>query len=159
MPPAAACPEPSTPGPSSPSSPPTPAAKPSSTNPAPAPQPPRSRQTDHHTASTNTKVPPEHPGGTFPHSPRPHRQRRRHHHAESPRTVVLAVDDPGFLRVQGQPYLSHPFRDRRQHVPCLALADAVDHRVVDVALEPDSGELPRHPGIERIVQEQVSQDR
>src|SRR6266567_5339858 len=42
--------------------------------------------------------------------------------------VVLAAGDPGFLRVQGQPYLSHPFPDRRQHVPCLALADAVDHR-------------------------------
>ena len=35
------------------------AAKPSSTNPAPAPRPPRSRQTDHHAATTHTRAPPE----------------------------------------------------------------------------------------------------
>src|SRR6266571_7441861 len=90
MPPAAACPEPPATLPSRPSSPPTPAARPSSTNPAPAPPPPRSRQTDHHTASTNTKAPPEHPGGAFPYPLRPHGQRRRHHHAECPRTAAAA---------------------------------------------------------------------
>ena len=50
-----------------PSSPPTPAAKPSSTTTAPMPRSPRSRQTDHHAASTHTKAPPDDPGGAFQH--------------------------------------------------------------------------------------------
>src|ERR1017187_490507 len=93
MPPAAACPEPSTTSPSRPSSPPTPAAKPSSTNPAPAPPPPRSRQTDHQADTTHTRAPPEHPRRGLSLRLRPHRQRRRHHHAERPRTVS-GVDAP-----------------------------------------------------------------
>ena len=38
----------------------------------------------------------------------------------------------------------------------LLLADAVDHRVVYIALERHGGELSFHPGVERVVQEQVS---
>src|ERR1022692_653154 len=92
MPPAAACPAPSTTWPSRPSSPPTPAAKPSSTNPAPAPPPPRSRQTDHQAVTTHTKAPPEHTRRGLSLRLRPHRQRRRHHHAERPRTPGTAHD-------------------------------------------------------------------
>ena len=73
--------------------------------------------------------------------------------------VVLAVHDPGLLRVQGQPDLAHPFPDRREHMPCLAFADAVHHHVVHVAFERDGRERPGHPRIERVVEEQVRQDR
>src|ERR1039457_7535657 len=98
MPPAAACPEPSTTSPSRPSSPPTPAAKPSSTNPAPAPPPPRSRQTDHQADTTHTRAPPEHTRRGLSLCLRPQRQRRRHHHAERLRTVIdrtVLLGDPG----------------------------------------------------------------
>ena len=62
---APACPAPSTTSACRPSSPPTPAARPSSTTTAPTPRSPRSRQTDHHAASTHTKAPPDDPGGAF----------------------------------------------------------------------------------------------
>jgi hypothetical protein len=39
----------------------------------------------------------------------------------------------------------------------LRLADAVDHRIITVALEVEVRELPLHPEIERIVQEEVGQ--
>jgi len=70
---------------------------------------------------------------------------------------VLAVDDPGLVRVQLQPDLAHPFLDRRQHGARPRLADAVDHSVVHVTFEPDAGELPGHLGVERVVEEQISE--
>jgi hypothetical protein len=70
----------------------------------------------------------------------------------------VAVHDPGLVRVQRQPDLGHPFRDRREHAVCLAFANAVHDHIIDVAFEPDVGELPSHPSIERVVQEQVGQD-
>ena len=44
-----------------------------------------------------------------------------------------------------------------QDRPGLSLADAVHHRVIHVPLEPDTRELPGHPGIKRIVQEQIGE--
>ncbi len=35
----------------------------------------------------------------------------------------------------------------------------MDHHVIDVTFEPHDRELPGHPGIERVVQKQVRQDR
>ena len=53
----------------------------------------------------------------------------------------------------GRPVL----RDRRQHPTCLAFADAVHHRVIHIAFEPDAREFPGYPRIQRIVEEQVPQ--
>ena len=50
-------------------------------------------------------------------------------------------------------------RERRQHLTGLPLADAVHDHVIGVALEFDSRELPGHPHIERVVHEQVRQER
>ena len=69
-----AAPAPSTTSPSRPSSPPAPPARPSSTRPAPAPPSPKSRQTDHHRASMNTKAPPAPPRRGLFTSPPPHQQ-------------------------------------------------------------------------------------
>ena len=57
--------------------------------------------------------------------------------------------------MQHQPDRFHPLPQSRQDTLCLGLADAVDHRVIHVALEPDGRELPGQPGIERVVQEQI----
>jgi len=61
--------------------------------------------------------------------------------------------------VQRQPDLIHPLLQRGQHLVRLGFADAVHDRVIHVPLEADVGELPRHPHIERVVQEQIRQDR
>jgi hypothetical protein len=71
---------------------------------------------------------------------------------------VLALHNPGLVRMQLQPHLAHPFHEGGQHPMGLGLADSVHHRVVHVALEPDSRELPCHPQVERIVQEQIGED-
>src|SRR5713226_10544925 len=65
------------------------------------------------------------------------------------------TDDPGLARMQQQPDRVHPLPQSRQDTLRLGLADAVDHRVIHVALEPDGRELPGQPGIERVVQEQI----
>jgi hypothetical protein len=70
---------------------------------------------------------------------------------------VLAVHDPGLGRVQPQPDLGHPVCDRLDQHPGLTLACAVHHRVVGVALELDGWEPPGHPGVKRVVHEQVRQ--
>ena len=71
--------------------------------------------------------------------------------------AVLAVHDPGLVGMQPQPDLDHPVLQRGQHLAGLALADAVDDRVIDIAFEADPRELPSHPRIKRIVQEQICQ--
>jgi len=47
-----------------------------------------------------------------------------------------------------QPDLLHPVPDRRHEVSGLAFGDAVHHRVVGIAFEPDARILPDHPHIE-----------
>jgi hypothetical protein len=73
--------------------------------------------------------------------------------------VVLAVDDPGLARMQFQAHLREAASDGIPHLAGLLLTGAVHHRVIAVPLEPDGRELPGHPGIERIMHEQVSQQR
>src|SRR5215217_5102110 len=61
--------------------------------------------------------------------------------------------------MQREPYLGHPFLDFGQHVTGLPLADAVHDHIIHVAFERDRREGPGHPRIERVVKEQISQDR
>ena len=57
--------------------------------------------------------------------------------------------DPGLARMKLQADPGHPFMQRGQDLAGLVLADAVDHRVICIPLEPDQRELSRQPGIER----------
>ena len=57
--------------------------------------------------------------------------------------------------MQRQPDLAHPLLERGQHMAGLMLGGAVDYCVIHVALESDVQELPGHPHVERVVQEQV----
>jgi hypothetical protein len=41
----------------------------------------------------------------------------------------------------------------------LGLADAVHDRIIDIPFELDTGKLPDHPDIERVVEEQIGEDR
>ena len=52
-----------------------------------------------------------------------------------------------------------PFPDAIKHVFRLAWVLAVKHGVVGVPGEPNAGQMPRHPEIERVMQEQIGQDR
>lgn len=73
----------------------------------------------------------------------------------APPVPVLAVNDPGFAGMQPQPDLFHPAADRCCHGHCLGVTGAVHYRIVDIALEGNGRELPGHPRIERVVQEQI----
>ena len=73
--------------------------------------------------------------------------------------TVFAVDDPRLVRVQLESNLVHPRGDLVEHVLCLTRRLAVHDRVVGVALERTAREVPGHPDIERVVHEQVRQDR
>ena len=73
--------------------------------------------------------------------------------------AVLAVDDPCLVGVDPQAHLPHSRGDRGQHVLGLPPALAVHDDVVGKTLKRAARELPGHPRIERVVQEQVRQDR
>ena len=49
--------------------------------------------------------------------------------------------------------------DSLQHLTGLLLCPAMDDRIVRIALESDTREVPLHPDIERIVQKEISQQR
>jgi hypothetical protein len=72
---------------------------------------------------------------------------------------VLAVHDARLVRMQLQTDLRQTISDRIPHVAGLALAAAVDHHVIAVALEPHGRILPGHPGVERVMHEQVGEQR
>src|SRR5271165_1034418 len=77
-----------------------------------------------------------------------------------PRPVtVLAVDDSGLLRMKLQSAFGKATPDGVQHRSCFLLAPAVNDCIVRVTLEPDARILPLHPEVERVVQEQVGQQR
>src|SRR3954447_12500601 len=71
--------------------------------------------------------------------------------------VVLAVDDPGLRGMKLQTAVRQTTPDGLQHRPRLRLAPAMDECIVRVALEPEVRVDPRHPAIERVVQEEVGQ--
>src|SRR5262249_44843138 len=67
--------------------------------------------------------------------------------------AVLAVNYPSLVRVQVQPDLDHPLTDRIPQHFRLPQARTVDHRIIHIPLEPDSWEVPRHPGVECVMEE------
>ena len=72
--------------------------------------------------------------------------------------AVLAVDDPRLIGMNRSP-APHSRGDRDAHVFGLPPALAVHDDVVGVTLKRAARKGPGHPRIERVVQEQVRQDR
>ena len=75
----------------------------------------------------------------------------------APPVIILAVHDGGLGLVQLQAARRQPDRDGVPDLPGLLLAGAVHDDIVAVAFEPDVREGPGHPGIERVVQEDVGE--
>jgi hypothetical protein len=72
---------------------------------------------------------------------------------------VLAVDQLGLLRVECQTAGSEATVDLLPEGACLAFAAAVADDVVGIPFERHAGPHPPQPQVERIVQEQVGQQR
>jgi hypothetical protein len=77
----------------------------------------------------------------------------------APAVAVLAIDDPRLVGVKTQANLPHPRGDLPKHVLGLRARRAVHDRIVGVALERTAREVADHPRVERVVHEQVRQDR
>jgi hypothetical protein len=77
----------------------------------------------------------------------------------APTVAVLAVDDPRLVGVKPQAHLPHPRGDPGQHALCLPPALAMHDNIIGIALKRAARMIPGHPHIERVVQEQVRQDR
>ena len=84
---------------------------------------------------------------------------RRFRAVFAPPVPVLAVHDPGLVRVQLQPDFGHPFFQGSEDLAGLLPRRAVHHGVVGVTLELDRRELPFEPFVERVVHEQVGEHR
>src|SRR3954451_18886526 len=76
-----------------------------------------------------------------------------------PAPTVLAVHDPRLLRVKPKPDLAHPRGDPGKHILGLPPALAVHDSIVGIALTRAAREVPGHPRVERVMHEQVRQDR
>ncbi len=86
-------------------------------------------------------------------------QRERHVLIGTAPPVVLAVHDPGLVRVQLQPQTGQPRIERGPHLAGLPLGRTMDHGVVGIPFERHGRELPRQEHVERLVQHQVGQHR
>src|SRR5512132_730113 len=70
---------------------------------------------------------------------------------------ILAVDDLRLLRMQRKPARGEACVDGLPHRPRFFFASAMTDDVVRVALKRDGGKIPRHPRVERVVQEKIGQ--
>src|ERR1035437_6409201 len=73
--------------------------------------------------------------------------------------ILLAVDDLRLVGMQAQPDPAQPGGDPPTQIPGLLLTEAMNHNAIPVPLERDARELPNHPLIERIMQEEVREQR
>jgi hypothetical protein len=72
---------------------------------------------------------------------------------------ILAINDPGLHRMKFQAAFLKPISDRLQHFLGLPLTPAMDESIVRVAFEWDTWEIPLHPHIKRIMQEEIGEQR
>lgn len=72
-------------------------------------------------------------------------------------TSVLAIDDMRLVRVHLEAALREPLRERNPYGLRLRLALAVDQPVVRIPTPGNTRKRSRHPGVKRIVQEQIRQ--
>src|SRR5208337_2784411 len=73
--------------------------------------------------------------------------------------AILAVHDPGLLRMKLQAALRKATSDGFQHRSGFLLAPAVDDGIVRVTLEANARIVPIHPQIECVVQGQIGEQR
>ena len=74
-------------------------------------------------------------------------------------TAVLAIDHMGLLRMQRQPAGNESFLHGFHEQLCLGATAAVADHIVRIALKRDVQKTPPHPGIKRIMQIQIGQQR
>ena len=86
-------------------------------------------------------------------------ERKRREPVGQSAVSVLAVHHFRLVGMQSQPDLFHPVPDRGHQSPGLAFGHTVHDHVVGITLEPNVRVLPDHPGVERVVHEQVGQQR
>jgi hypothetical protein len=77
----------------------------------------------------------------------------------SPAVRVLAVHDLRLIGVQLEPQGPEPLGKCGPQLERLRLGVAVDNNIVRIALEGCIGVLPVHPAIERVVHEEVGEQR
>jgi hypothetical protein len=73
--------------------------------------------------------------------------------------VILAIHDSGLRRVKLQFALRESTTDGVQHRTRLPLTPAMDDGIVRIALELDVRKRPPHPEVERVMQEEIGQQR
>jgi hypothetical protein len=73
--------------------------------------------------------------------------------------VILAIYDASLCCIELKTALQEATSDGFQYLPGLPLAPAVDDGIVRITLELDMRECPLHPEIERVMQEEISQQR
>src|SRR5262249_28823947 len=73
--------------------------------------------------------------------------------------AILAVDDPGLLRMKLQTAFRQSRPDRLQQLLCLSLTLGVDDHIICITLERDARVIPLHPVVEGMMQKEVSQQR
>jgi hypothetical protein len=77
----------------------------------------------------------------------------------TPSVGILAVHDVCLVRMQFQMALRLPHSDARLKPARLRFTLAMRDDIIGVALEGDGRLFPLHPGIERIMQEEIGKDR
>ena len=86
-------------------------------------------------------------------------QIERRHRIRPATLAVLAVDNLGLLRMQFQATLSESPSQDITDFASLLLRMTMEQSVIRVATPRNRGEIPGHPGIKHVVQEQIAQQR
>src|SRR5262249_29556253 len=74
-------------------------------------------------------------------------------------TILRAEHYSRLVRMQPQATFAQSRRDPLAHVSGLLLAETVDHKIITIAFERQTRELPGHPHVKRIVQKDIRQQR
>ena len=77
----------------------------------------------------------------------------------APPVGIFAIHHVCLVRMQFQMALRQPCRDARMKPARLRFTLARRDDIIGIALEGDGGLFPLHPGIERIMQEEIGKDR
>jgi len=72
-----------------------------------------------------------------------------------PAPCILAVDDPGLLRMEFQPAFGQPLLDALPDVSCLPLRLAMHHDIICITLKGLPWMVSPHTFVERIMQKEI----
>src|SRR5262249_48882656 len=73
--------------------------------------------------------------------------------------LVLAIHNLGLLRMKLQMAFPQTLPDRYEHLLRLSLARGVNDHIIGIALERDVRVVPAHPLVERVMHEEIRQER